>query len=77
MIQIARDIAMNEFGFLAPGQFLIHDRDGKFCSAFQKTLEVGGVRSVALPPRSPHLNAFVERWVRSIKSVTTREEGMF
>ncbi len=27
----------------------------------------GGVGPLKLPPRSPNLNAFAERWVRSIK----------
>jgi putative transposase len=65
--QIARNITMDEWGFLAPGQFLIHDRDGKFSSVFQKTLETAGIKSIALPPRSPNLNAYAERWVRSVK----------
>ena len=26
-----------------------------------------GVKRVPLPPRSPHLNAYAERWVRSVK----------
>ena len=30
-------------------------------------LESAGVKSVRLPPRSPNLNAFAERFVRSIK----------
>jgi len=67
MTQIARNITMDEWGFLAPGQYLIHDRDGKFYPVFQKTLEAGGVRSIPLPPRSPNLNAYAERWVRSVK----------
>jgi hypothetical protein len=65
MTQIARNITMDEWGFLAPGQSLIHDRDGKFCPSFQKTLEGGGVSSIALPPCSPNLNAYAERCVRS------------
>ncbi len=67
MTQIARNITMDEWGFLASGQSLIHDRDGKFCPDFQKTLEMAGVRSIPLPPRSPNLNAYAERWVRSVK----------
>ena len=67
MTQVARNITMDEWGFLAPGQSLIFDRDTKFCAAFQKTLEAGGVRSIRLPPRSPNLNAYAERWVKSVK----------
>ena len=67
MTQIARNITMDELGFLAPGQYLIHDRDGKFSPAFRKTIEAAGVRSIALPPHSPNLNAYAERWVRSVK----------
>jgi hypothetical protein len=67
MSQIARNVTMEEFGFLKSRDFLIHDRDRKFCSSFQQVIESVGIRRIALPPRSPNLNAFVERWVRSIK----------
>jgi putative transposase len=67
MIQIARNVTMEEWGFLAPGQYLIHDRDGKYCPAFQQIIDAAGVTRVPLPPRSPNLNAYAERWVRSIK----------
>jgi len=52
---------------LAPGDYLIHDRDSKFCPAFQRTLEETGVKRVVLPARSPNLNAHAARWVRSVK----------
>jgi len=58
---------MEEWGFLSPGQYLIHDRDGKYCPAFQHIIDAAGVQLVPLPPRSPNLNAYVERWVRSVK----------
>jgi hypothetical protein len=58
---------MDEWGFLSSGQYLIHDRDGKFCPAFQQTIGAMGVKRVALPARSPNLNADAERWVRSVK----------
>ena len=67
MIQIARNVTMEEWGFLAPGQYLIHDRDGKYCPAFQQIIDAAGVKPVPLPPRSPNLNAYAERWVRSVK----------
>jgi len=67
MVQVARNVTMEEWGFLSPGQYLIHDRDGKYCPAFQQLIDAAGVKRVPLPPRSPNLNAFAERWVRSIK----------
>lgn len=68
MKQIARNETMDEWGFLKPGQYLIHDRDGKYCPAFQNIIDDSGVERVQLPPRSPNLNAFAEGWVRSVKS---------
>ena len=67
MKQIARNVTMADWGFLSGARFLIHDRDGKFCPAFRRLLDSGGVRSLVLPARSPNLNAFAERWVRSAK----------
>jgi putative transposase len=67
MVQMARNVTMEEWGFLAPGQYLIHDRDGKYCPAFQQVIDEAGVKRVPLPARSPNLNAYAERWVRSVK----------
>jgi transposase InsO family protein len=67
MVQVARNVTMEEWGFLSPGQYLIHDRDGKYCLAFQQIIDAAGVTRVPLPPRSPNLNAYAERWVRSVK----------
>jgi putative transposase len=67
MIQVARNVTMEEWGFLSPGEYLIHDRDGKYCPAFPQIIDEAGVKRVPLPPRSPNLNAYAERWVRSVK----------
>src|SRR2546421_10592503 len=67
MIQVARNVTMEEWGFLSPGQYLIHDRDGKYCPAFQQIIDGAGIPRVPLPPQSPNLNAYAERWVRSVK----------
>jgi putative transposase len=67
MVQVARNVTMEEWGFLSPGQSLIHDRDGKYCPAFQQIIDTAGVKRLPLPPQSPNLNAYAERWVRSIK----------
>ena len=67
MVQVARNVTMEAWGFLSPGQYLIHDRDGKYCPAFQQVIDTAGITRVPLPPRSPNLNAYAERWVRSVK----------
>ena len=54
-------------GVLRGKRYLIHDRDPLFTSEFVVLLEGIGVASVPLPPRSPNLNAYAERFVRSIK----------
>jgi transposase InsO family protein len=54
-------------GHLNGCRYLLHDRDTKFCTEFRETLAAGGVKGLRLPPRSPNLNAFAERWVRSVK----------
>ena len=46
---------------------LIHDRDTKFCQSFHRIIEAVGVAPVKLPARSPDLNSFAERWVKSVK----------
>lgn len=67
MTQVARNVTMADVGFLSRSRYLIHDRDTKFCAAFQRTIEAVGVKTVKLPAKSPNLNAFAERWVKSAK----------
>jgi transposase InsO family protein len=68
MVQMARRAVDPIDGALLPVRFVLHDRDTKFCAAFQDTLRSAGVRPLTLPARSPNLNSFAERWVRTIKS---------
>jgi hypothetical protein len=68
MQQIARNLTDDEDGFLKEARYLIHDRDPLFTRAFRERLKSSGVTSVRLPARSPNLNAYAERFVRSIKS---------
>ena len=67
MVQMAGSVTMVEGGFLSSEQHLIHDRDSKFCPAFQRTIGAAGVKRVPLPARSPNLNAYAAQWVRPIK----------
>jgi hypothetical protein len=67
MRQMACNATFDAMGHLNGCRYLLHDRDAKFCPEFRETLAAGGVKCLRLPPRSPNLNAFAERWVRSVK----------
>ena len=68
MGQIARNLTDCDDGFLNGSRHLIHDRDPLFTTSFREILRSSGVEAVKLPARSPNLNAYAERFVRSIKS---------
>lgn len=67
MTQIARNLTDDVDGFFREKRYLIHDRDPLYTKDFLSMLAERGIESVKLPPRSPNLNAFAERFVRSIK----------
>jgi hypothetical protein len=67
MKQIARNVTMDGWGFLNNCRYLIHDRDTKYCQSFRDIIESADVKTLPLPARSPNLNAFSERWVKSVK----------
>ena len=67
MDQIGRNLTDSMDGILNGERYLIHDRDPLFTEEFLCTLKDAGVKSIKLPPRSPNLNAYAERFVRSIK----------
>jgi len=67
MMQIVRNSTRVDWGSLSPGQYLIHDRDGKLCPAFQRIIDEVGITRMPLPPQSPDLNAHAERRGRSVK----------
>jgi transposase InsO family protein len=66
--QIGRNLTDRVDGFLRAKRYLIHDRDPLFTQAFRATLRAAGVRCLKLPPQSPNLNSFAERFVLSIRS---------
>jgi len=68
MRQVARNLIDDLGGFLRGKRFLIHDRDPLYTRGFHEILGYAGVAPVRLPPKSPNLNAYAERFVLSIKS---------
>src|SRR3954454_3523119 len=67
MSQIGRKVTDAVDGTLLGKCYLIHDRHPLFTAEFLHLLASIGVESVRLPPRSPNLNAYAERFVRTIK----------
>ena len=67
MEQMARNAVDDVSGHLRDNRYVLHDRDTKFCASFRSILATEKVRCLALPPRSPNLNAFAERWVLTVK----------
>jgi transposase InsO family protein len=67
MFQVLRNLTDALDGFLLGKTHLIMDRDPIFTAGFRAMLRHAGVNPVRLPRRSPNLNAFIERFIRSIK----------
>ena len=64
---MARNVTDPVEGCLRRARYLMHDRDQLDTRGFGEILEGGGVQPIRLPPKSPNLNAYAERFVRSIK----------
>ena len=67
MNQVGRNVTDCFDGFLLDVRYLILDRDPLYAVAFRNLLKQAGVKMVRLPARSPNLNAYAERFVRTIK----------
>jgi putative transposase len=67
MLQLAGNAADAEEGILVGKSHLIVDRDAKYSADWRAFVEEQGIEVIRLPPRSPNLNAYAERFVRSIK----------
>ncbi len=67
MKQMVRNVTMEGYGILRDSRYLLHDRDTKYTKSFRAIIASGQVEPLMLPARSPHLNAFAERWIRSVK----------
>lgn len=67
MLLVACNLVDEEGGALAGKRYLIIDRDTKYSARFRKLVEDAATEVIRLPPLSPDLNAYAERFVRSIK----------
>ncbi len=67
MAQVARNLTDATAGALSGYRHLIVDRDPLYTAHFRALLRAAGVQLLRLPSTSPNLNAYAERFVRSIK----------
>jgi putative transposase len=69
LMQMGRNLTDSEEGFLRDKRFILMDRDTKYAQSFRTLLKKLGIESVRLPPKSPNLNAHIERFMRFLKEV--------
>src|SRR5437899_11823382 len=67
MLQVGRNLIDSESGAMRGKGYLILDRDNKYTDQFRRLIRGSGTNVIRLPPRSPNLNSYAERFVRSIK----------
>jgi putative transposase len=69
--QLARNLAseLEEAG--ARFTYLIRDRDTKFTAAFDAVFASIGIRTLPIAPQAPRMNAYAERFVRTVRAECT------
>lgn len=70
-MQQARNLLMDLGERAVRFKFLIRDGAGQFTEAFDAVLAGAGIEVVKIPARSPQVNAYAERWVRTVWSEVT------
>lgn len=66
--QVCRNLTDCEDGFLRNASHLIVDRDSSFIPMRGFIEQNTETEVVLLPPKSPNMNAYMERWFRSLKT---------
>jgi putative transposase len=51
-----------------PVQYVLRDRDAKFCRGFDDLFCAEGAEVVLTPVQAPNANAFAERWVGTVRA---------
>ena len=65
--QQARNLLL-ELGERRQVRFVLHDRDAKFCRAFDDVFRSEDAEVVLTPVQAPNANAFAERWIGTVRA---------
>lgn len=70
-VQLARNLAgdLEEAG--CRFTYLVRDRDAKFTAAFDAVFASIGTRTLPIAPQAPRMNAYAERFVRTVRAECT------
>ena len=49
-------------------QFVLRDRDAKFCRGLDDLFRAEGAEVVLTPVQAPNANAYAERWIRTVRA---------
>ncbi|MFA6100904.1 MAG: hypothetical protein WCV67_00175 [Victivallaceae bacterium] len=76
MAQVARSLTGWD-GELRDAKYLIHDRDTKYTAQVDTIMNTAGIQTLKFPAMSSNLNAFAERWVKSVKVEVLDKQVLF
>ena len=67
MLQQTRNLLMDLDDRGQQPRFLNHDRDAKFSLSFDALFRCVGIQTIRTPVKAPKANAYIERWVGTLR----------
>jgi len=67
MAQQARNFSIHLYETGIEASHLIRDGDKKFTEQFNEFLKAGGTEIIRIPPATPNMNPFAERWAQTLQ----------